>query len=110
MHDTENVDINSLGAEAKEEERILKKRQKNERHYAKKKAAEAAKDVRIAELQAKNTTDATTIKKLVFAQQAAKRAQAEMSETIEQLTVKVRTKIASLLDAMTLASFAGYEG
>jgi hypothetical protein len=33
-----------------------------------------------------------------------------MSETIEQLTVKVRAKIASLLDAITLASFAGYEG
>ena len=65
---------------------------------------------KIGRVQAKNTTDATTIKKLVFAQQAAKRAQAEMSETIAQLTVKVRTKIASLLDAMTLASFAGYEG
>jgi hypothetical protein len=33
-----------------------------------------------------------------------------MSETIEQLTAKVRAKIASSLDAITPASFAGYEG
>ena len=110
MEDTENRTNNVLDGETKEAQRKLKNNLKQRKAAGKKKAAEAAKDVRIAELQAKNTTDATRIEKLVFAQQVAKRKQAEMSETIEQLTVKVRAKIASLLDAITLASFAGYEG
>ena len=110
MYDATNRNSNTSDDEAKDAQRKLKHRESAKFSARRKKAAEAAKDVRIAELQAKNTTDATRIEKLVFAQQVTKRKQAEMSETIEQLTVKVRAKIASLLDAITLASFAGYEG
>jgi hypothetical protein len=109
MHDAENRDTNALGDVAKEVQRKRKNRDKQRKSVAKKEAAQAAQDMCIAELQAKNTADATKIKKLVLSQQTGKQKQAEMSETIEQLTVKVRAKIASLFDIFTLASFADYE-
>jgi hypothetical protein len=67
MEDTENRTNNVLDGEIKEAQRKLKNNLKQRKAAGKKKAgAEAAKDVCIAELQAKNTTDATKIEKLVF--------------------------------------------
>jgi hypothetical protein len=102
--------VGVVAVAATKERRLQQNREAGANCRAKKKAAEAAKDVLIAKLQAEKAAAAIGNDQLALSLKLADQKQAEMSETIEQLTVKVRAKIASLFDIFTLASFADYEG